>query len=59
MESYPSDIFSHALNLFEDEEISLENLKSLLRTPVGYNSAKDPWDPSLLEIKNGEKVPEW
>ena len=33
----------------------------LLLTPVGFNSAKeiDPWDPSLLEIKNGKYFPEW
>ncbi len=55
MESYPSGTFSQTLNLFEDEKASLKNLKNLLNTPVGYNSAKgiDPWHHSLLEIKNG------
>jgi len=39
----------------------LKNLKILIYTPVGYNSSKDidPWHPSLLEIKNGNKFPEW
>jgi hypothetical protein len=56
MESYPSSSFPKTLNLFEHEETSLENLKNLLNTPVGYNSAKDidPWHHSLLEIKNGK-----
>ena len=49
MESYPSAIFPQTLNLFENEETSIENLKRLIATPVGYNSAKDidPWHPSL------------
>ena len=47
--------------LFESEKASLENLKVLIQTPVGFNSAKDidPWHPSLLEIKIGELFPEW
>ena len=38
--------------LFENEIASLENLKDLIQTPVGFNSAEDldPCDPSLLEI---------
>ncbi len=49
MESYPSDTFPSTLNLFEDEEASLKNLKILIVIPVGYNSSKliDPWHPSL------------
>jgi hypothetical protein len=49
MESHPADTFSSALNLFEDEEASLKNLKILIFIPVGYNSSKliDPWDKSL------------
>ncbi len=56
MESYPSGTFYNALNLFEDEIASLENLKFLICSPVGFNSAKniDPWHESLLEIKNGK-----
>ena len=52
MESYPSDTFPKTLNLFEDEEASLENLKILLYTPVGYNSSKkiDPFHPVNLKI---------
>ena len=47
--------------LFENEKASLENLRILICTPVGFNSAKDidPWNPSLLEIKNENKFPEW
>ena len=50
MECYPLGTFPRTNNLFEEEEASLENLNKLIRTPVGYNSAKDidPWDPSLL-----------
>ena len=61
MESHPSSTFPQTLNLFENEEASLENLKNLLSTPVGFNSVKDtdPWDPSLLEIRNDNKFPEW
>ena len=42
--------------LFANEKASLENLKALIQTPVGFNSAKDidPWHPSLLDIKKGE-----
>ena len=38
--------------LFGDQKATIENLRVLLGTPVGYNSAKDidPWHPSLLEI---------
>ena len=56
MESYPSVAFPQTLNLFEDEEPSLKNLKILICTPVGFNSAKniDPWHKSLLEIKTGK-----
>ena len=55
MESYPSGTSLQTRNLFEEEEASLENLRKLIFTAVGYNSAKDidPWHPSLLEIKNG------
>ncbi len=61
MESNSSGIFPKNINLFEDEEASLENLIILLSTPVGFNSVKDidPWDPSLMEIKNGNVFPEW
>ena len=50
MESYPLALFPQTLNLFENEEASLENLRKLIFTAVGYNSAKDidPWHPSLL-----------
>ena len=47
MESYPLVTFPQTLNLFKNEEASFENLKRLIATPVGYNSAKDPWHPSL------------
>ncbi len=49
MESYPAEIFPSTLNLFDDEEASLKNLKFLIIIPVGYNSSKsiDPWHPSL------------
>ena len=52
---------SSYFNLFKDEKVSLENLKILLNTPVGFNCAYDidPWHPSLTEIKNGNKFPEW
>jgi hypothetical protein len=40
MESCPNRIFYSTLNLFEDEEASPENLKVLMKTPVGYNSSK-------------------
>ncbi len=35
--------------LFENEKAFINNLKVLIKTPVGFNSAKDidPWDPSL------------
>jgi hypothetical protein len=48
-------------NIFKDEEKSLNSLRNLTFIPVGYNSCKDidPWDPSLLEIKKGNKFPEW
>ena len=44
--------------LFENEEASFKYLKILITTPVVFNSAKDidPWDPSLLEIKDGFPV---
>lgn len=47
MENAPNE--SSHFDLFECEEASLENLKKIIRTQVGYNSAKyiDPWDPSL------------
>jgi len=46
-------------NIFKNEEKSLANLKKLAYTPVGFNSCKDidPWDQSLLEIKEG--FPAW
>jgi hypothetical protein len=49
MESYPAYTFPSSLNLFEDEEVSSENLKFLLNTPVEYDSSKsiDHWHPSL------------
>ncbi len=49
MESYPACTFPSTLNLFENEEASLKNLKFLISIPVGYNSSKaiDPWHPSL------------
>ena len=49
MESYPSATFPQTLDLFQNEKPSLENLRRLIFTPVGYNSAKDidPWHPSL------------
>ena len=49
MESYPQGTFPQTRNLFEEEDASLENLRKLIQTPVGYNSAKDidPWHPSL------------
>ena len=50
MESYPSGISPQTLNLFEEEEASLENLRKIITTPVVFNSAEDidPWHPSLL-----------
>ena len=61
MESYPSATFPQTLNLFENEEESLENLKKLIFTPVGYNSAKDidPWHPSFCEIRGDNTFPSW
>ena len=49
MESNPSTASSKSNNLFVEEEATLENLKKLIFTPVGFNSAKDidPWHPSL------------
>ncbi len=38
MEGYSFDTFPATLNLFEDEEKSIENLKKLLKIPVGFNS---------------------
>ena len=40
MESFSVGTFHSTLNLFEDEEASPENLKVLMKTPVGYNSSK-------------------
>ena len=58
MESYPKAASPKLNFLFEYEQASFNNLKNLIFTPVGYNSAKDidPWDPSLLQIENGFPV---
>ena len=40
------ETLSDSNNLFENEEISLKNLKYLLNIPVGFNSAKNPWLPT-------------
>ena len=39
----------------------MKNLKILITTPVGYNSAKeiDPWDSSLMLIEKGKLFPAW
>ena len=59
MESNPCEIIY--LNLFEDEKESIENLKSLLLTPVGYNSSEeiDPWHTSFNEIRGDNIFPSW
>ena len=61
MESYKSDTFPKTLNLFEDEEASLENLKILLCTPVGYNSSQniDTFHPVNLKIGEFDLYPNW
>ncbi len=41
MESCPNRTFHSTLNLFEDEEVSPENLKNLMKTPIGYNSSEE------------------
>ena len=53
MESHPSVTFPSTPDLFDEEEASLENLKLLISTPVGY---KDQLDPSLLSDKFGLPV---
>ena len=40
MENYASKTFPSTLNLFEDEELSIKNLRLLLSNPVGFNSSK-------------------
>ena len=61
MESYPSSTSPQTHNLFEEEEATLQNIKKLIGTPVGYNSAKDidPWNPSFSEIRGDNKFPSW
>lgn len=46
MECLPADI--NGFDIFEDELKTFENLLSLLKTPVGYNSYHDPWDDQIL-----------
>ena len=43
---------SNSILIFGEEEVSLQNFKILITTPVGYNSAKDidPWHSSLVQI---------
>ena len=55
------DIFPHTLNLFENEEKSLQNMKNLIFTPVGYNSSEeiDPFHPSFIEIRGDNSFPSW
>ena len=47
MEKCTFDAFPSTMNLFEDEEASLENFKILISTPVGFNSSlnTDPFNP--------------
>jgi hypothetical protein len=47
MEKCTFDAFPSTLNLFEDEEASLENLKIQISSPVGFNSSDkiDPFHP--------------
>ena len=47
MESLPLSTFTRTLNLFEKEEVSLENFKILISIPVGFNSSPkiDPFHP--------------
>jgi hypothetical protein len=49
------------LNLFEDEEVSIENLKYLLKFLVGFNSSVeiDPWHTSFNEIRGDNIFPSW
>jgi hypothetical protein len=55
-----SDKFYSTLN-FEDEIVSLKNLKVLLKTPVGYNSSEkiDTMLPSFDKIKEYSIYPTW
>ena len=61
MESYPSAAFPQTPNLFENEKPSKRNFLKLIKTPVGYNSAKDidPWHPSFSEIRGDNIFPSW
>ena len=61
MEINPSLTFQQTLNLFEDEESSIKHLRSLLKTPVGYNSSKevDPFHPSFSQVRGDNKFPAW
>ena len=47
--------------LFEKEIASIDNLKSLLKTPVGYNCSDeiDPFHPSFSQIRGDNKYPSW
>ena len=61
MESYALGSFPLTLNLFEEEEVSLENFKKLISTPVGFNSSEkiDPFHPVNLKIGDYEEYPNW
>jgi hypothetical protein len=61
MEKYSSEVFHSTLNLFEDEVASPENLKYLLKTPVGYNSSdkRDTMLKSMDKIKDYSIYPAW
>ena len=43
MESYLND----TIDIFFEEAENFENLTTLLKTPVGYNSYDDPFDEAM------------
>ncbi len=61
MGCYPAKLFHSTFNLFKDEKASSENLKVLLKTPVGYNSSEeiDPMHPFFNEIRGVNIFPTW
>ena len=61
METYTPGECPQTPDLFENEESTLENLNSLLSTPVGFNSTNDidPWHPSFSEIRGDNIFPLW
>jgi hypothetical protein len=45
----------------EKEVASIDNFKSLLKTPVGYNCSEeiDPFHPSFSQIRGDNLFPSW